>query len=75
MKHVILVGLGNYGLLKTATDSLRQLDYIYILILIRKKWRNSLMNAKAYNIFSTAVSDHRIVCQDQNELEGLQKYH
>ena len=41
-----------------ATDSLRQLDYI----LIRKKRRNSLMNAEAYNSFSTVGSDHRFVC-------------
>lgn len=41
-----------------ATDSLRQLDYI----LIRRKWRNSLMNAEAFNSFSTVGSDHRIVC-------------
>ena len=41
-----------------ATDSLRQLDYI----LIRKKWRNSLMDAEAYNSFSTVGSDHRVVC-------------
>ena len=41
-----------------ATDALRQLDYI----LIRKKWRNSLLNAEAYNSFSSVGSDHRVVC-------------
>lgn len=41
-----------------ATDSLRQLDYI----LIRRKWRNSLMNAEAYSSFCTVGSDHRVVC-------------
>ena len=34
-----------------------QLDYI----LVRKKWRNSLINAEAYNTFSSVGSDHRIV--------------
>ncbi|XP_072048646.1 uncharacterized protein [Amphiura filiformis] len=34
-----------------------QLDYI----LLRKKWRNSLLNAEAYNTFSSVGSDHRIV--------------
>ena len=41
-----------------ATDSMRQLDYI----LVRRKWRNSLMNAEAYNSFCTVGSDHRVVC-------------
>ena len=36
-----------------ATDSTRQLDYI----LIRKKWRNSIHNSEAYNIFNTVGSD------------------
>ena len=34
-----------------------QLDYI----LIRRKWRNSLQNAEAYNTFASVGSDHRIV--------------
>ncbi|XP_072050064.1 uncharacterized protein [Amphiura filiformis] len=34
-----------------------QLDYI----LLRKKWRNSLLNAEAYNTFASVGSDHRIV--------------
>ena len=34
-----------------------QLDYI----LVRKKWRNSLKNAEAYNTFASVGSDHRIV--------------
>ncbi|XP_072016342.1 craniofacial development protein 2-like [Amphiura filiformis] len=34
-----------------------QLDYI----LLRKKWRNSLLNAEAYNTVSSVGSDHRIV--------------
>ena len=41
-----------------ATESLRQLDYI----LVRRKWRNSLMDAEAYNSFCTVGSDHRVVC-------------
>ena len=41
-----------------ATDSLRQLDYI----LVRRKWRNSIHNAEAYNILCTVGSDHRLVC-------------
>ena len=40
-----------------ATNSCRQLDYI----LVRKKWRNSVKNAEAYNSFNTARSDHRVV--------------
>ena len=40
-----------------ASDALRQLDYI----LVRKKWRNSVHNAEAYNTFNTVGSDHRIV--------------
>ena len=34
-----------------------QLDYI----LIRKKWRNSIHNAEAYNSFASVGSDHRII--------------
>ena len=41
-----------------STGSLRQLDYI----LVRRKWRNSVQNAEAYNTFSTVGSDHRVVC-------------
>ena len=41
-----------------ATGSLRQLDYI----LVRKKWRNSVHNAEAYNTLNTVKSDHRVVC-------------
>ena len=40
-----------------ASNSCRQLDYI----LVRKKWRNSVNNAEAYNSFNTARSDHRVV--------------
>ena len=41
-----------------ASDSLRQLDYI----LVRKKWRNSVHNAEAYNSLNSVKSDHRVVC-------------
>ena len=41
-----------------ASDSLRQLDYI----LVRKKWRNSVQNAEAYNTLNSVKSDHRVVC-------------
>jgi len=34
-----------------------QLDYI----LIRKKWRNSVVNSEAYSTFASTGSDHRIV--------------
>ena len=34
-----------------------QLDYV----LIRKKWKNSVTNAEAYNSFASIGSDHRIV--------------
>ena len=40
-----------------ATGMLRQLDYI----LVRKKWRNSIMNAEPYSTFSSVGSDHRVV--------------
>ena len=40
-----------------ATGDLRQLDYV----LIRKKWRNSILNAEAYNTFRSVGSDHRVV--------------
>ncbi|XP_072037323.1 uncharacterized protein [Amphiura filiformis] len=39
------------------TGSKYQLDYV----LIRKKWKNSLLNAEAYSTFSSIRSDHRIV--------------
>ena len=39
------------------TGSKFQLDYI----LVRKKWRNSLKNAEAYNTFASVGSDHRMV--------------
>ncbi|XP_072017053.1 uncharacterized protein [Amphiura filiformis] len=39
------------------TGSKYQLDYV----LIRKKWKNSLLNAEAYSTFSSVGSDHRIV--------------
>ena len=35
----------------------QQLDYI----LVRKKWRKSIRNCEAYNIFISLGSDHRIV--------------
>ena len=34
-----------------------QLDYVSI----RKKWKNSVNNAEAYNSFASTQSDHRIV--------------
>ncbi|XP_056102439.1 craniofacial development protein 2-like [Rhinichthys klamathensis goyatoka] len=40
-----------------ASGMLRQLDYI----LVRKKWRNSIMNAEPYSTFSSVGSDHRVV--------------
>ena len=30
-------------------------------VLIRKKWRNSVTNAEAYNSFASIGSDHRVV--------------
>ena len=36
---------------------LRQLDYI----LVRRKWRNSILNAEPYTTFSSVGSDHRVV--------------
>lgn len=40
-----------------ATGMLRQLDYI----LVRQKWRNSILNAEPYSTFSSVGSDHRMV--------------
>ena len=40
------------------TGALYQLDYI----LVRKKWRNSVLNAEAYNSFCSVGSTHRVVC-------------
>ena len=39
------------------TGMKRQLDYI----LVRRKWRNSVLNAEPYNSFCTVGSDHRVV--------------
>ena len=39
------------------TGTKRQLDYI----LVRRKWRNSVLNAEAYNTFESVGSDHRVV--------------
>ena len=35
----------------------QQIDYI----LVRRKWRNSVHNAQAYNSFASIGSDHRVV--------------
>ena len=40
-----------------ATGMLRQLDYI----LVRRKWRNSILNAEPYSTFNSVGSDHRVV--------------
>ncbi|KAJ8335845.1 hypothetical protein SKAU_G00391870 [Synaphobranchus kaupii] len=40
-----------------ATSMLRQLDYI----LVRCKWRNSILNAEPYSTFNSVGSDHRVV--------------
>ena len=48
---------GKLWTFKSPTDALYQLDYV----LIRKKWRNSLLNAEAYNSFCSVGSDHRVV--------------
>ena len=42
---------------KSPTEELYQLDYI----LIRKKWRNSVHDAEAFNFFCSVGSDHRVV--------------
>ena len=39
------------------TGMKRQLDYI----LVRRKWRNSILNAEPYNTFNSVGSDHRVV--------------
>ena len=40
-----------------ASGTQRQLDYI----LVRRKWRNSILNAEPYSTFSSVGSDHRVV--------------
>ncbi|KAJ8403068.1 hypothetical protein AAFF_G00359840 [Aldrovandia affinis] len=40
-----------------ATSMRRQLDYI----LVRKKWRKSILNAESYSTFDSVGSDHRVV--------------
>ncbi|XP_059181661.1 craniofacial development protein 2-like [Centropristis striata] len=40
-----------------ATGTVRQLDYI----LVRQKWRSSILNAEPYSTFSSVGSDHRVV--------------
>ncbi|XP_033968473.1 craniofacial development protein 2-like, partial [Pseudochaenichthys georgianus] len=40
-----------------ATGMLRQLDYI----LVRQKWRNSILNAEPYSTFSSVGSDNSVV--------------
>lgn len=40
-----------------ATGMLRQLDYI----LVRRKWKNSILNAEPYGTFNSVGSDHRVV--------------
>lgn len=40
-----------------ASGMLLQLDYI----LVRKTWRNSILNAEPYSTFSSVGSDHRVV--------------
>ncbi|XP_061774103.1 craniofacial development protein 2-like [Nerophis ophidion] len=40
-----------------ASGTLRQLNYI----LVRKKWRNSILNAEPYSTCSSVGSDHRVV--------------
>ncbi|ELT96954.1 hypothetical protein CAPTEDRAFT_106046, partial [Capitella teleta] len=39
------------------TGTKRQLDYI----LVRRKWRNSVLNAEPYSSFCSVGSDHRVV--------------
>ncbi|KAJ8362609.1 hypothetical protein AAFF_G00367560 [Aldrovandia affinis] len=40
-----------------ATSMRRQLDYI----LVRRKWRKSILNAESYSTFDSVGSDHRVV--------------
>ncbi|KAJ8397433.1 hypothetical protein AAFF_G00439820 [Aldrovandia affinis] len=40
-----------------ATGMTRQLDYI----LVRRKWRTSILNAESYSTFDSVGSDHRVV--------------
>ena len=39
------------------TNALRQLDYV----LVRRKWRTSILDAEPYSTFQTVGSDHRVV--------------
>lgn len=48
---------GEWTFRDRATGVLRQLDYI----LVRKQWRNSIMNAEPNSTFSSVSSDNRVV--------------
>ena len=47
----------SYGVIFSSNGDIYQLDYI----LIRRKSRNSVKDAQAYNNFASKASDHRIV--------------
>ena len=42
---------------RSPQNTLHQIDYV----LVRSKWRNSIINSEAYSSFSSLNSDHRIV--------------
>ena len=46
-----------WTIMSNSTGAKTQVDYI----LIRRKWKNSLHNCKAYNSFRSVGSDHRIL--------------
>ena len=48
---------GKYWTFQSPRNDKFQIDYI----LVRRKWRNSILNSEAFSSFSSVGSDHRIV--------------
>ncbi|XP_029317080.1 craniofacial development protein 2-like [Cottoperca gobio] len=64
MEHELLAAntmfqkrMGKRSGYRYATGMQRQLDYI----LVRRRWRNSILNAEPYSTFNSVGSDHRVV--------------
>ena len=57
-RYVMMIGFARDSRrLVNTSGMLRQLDYI----LIRRKWRTSVLNAEPYSTFDSVGSDHRVV--------------
>ena len=51
---------GEKKIQKDTRNTLEKVNLFFFGV-IRRKWRNSMLNAEAYNIFASVASDHRIV--------------